>query len=134
VKTPNSTKIFLATLLVALLVVDFFSELHRNELYRWFALFIYVVALAVSGFFENRWISRQADQLKAHYRVVNFSMWVFLLLAISSTTPNLFIAGQIDKTVFWPVSLLSFILLAMSFVRRRELLRELAERDKSASN
>jgi len=91
-------------------------------------LFFYIVALAISAFFENKWLAKQADQLKARYQVINVSMWIFLLLAIVSTVPNIFIAGEIDKTIFWPAAIANFVLLGTSFSRRRELLHELAKR------
>jgi hypothetical protein len=123
--------IIVIVLLIAVLVADLFLDLRRHQFYNWLALFIYMAAVAISAFFENKWISKQIDQLKASYRVLNVSMWIFLLLATVSTVPNFFIA--VDRTWLWPVSLVSFTLLSMTFMRRRELLRELNERDKSSS-
>jgi NADH:ubiquinone oxidoreductase subunit 6 (subunit J) len=118
------------TLLAALLVADLFSDLHRHQFYHWLILFVYMVALAISGFFENKWISKQADQLKARYRATNISMWIFLLLAIISTVPNIFIAGDINEAAFWPAAIANFVLLGTTFSRRHELLRQLSEREK----
>jgi NADH:ubiquinone oxidoreductase subunit 2 (subunit N) len=132
-KRPNLTLIIVAILLIAMLVFDLLWDLRRHQFYRWLVLFIYFAVLAISAFFENRWISKQADQLKARYRVINVSMWIFLSLAAVSTAPNIFMAGDFDKSAFYPVSMISFILLGMTFMRRRELIRELAERSKSHS-
>jgi hypothetical protein len=121
------------TLLAVLLVVDFFSELHRHRFYGWLVLFVYIVALAISAFFENKWISKQLDQLKARYRVTNISMWGFLSLATVLTVPNIFIAGDISKATFWPAAIANFVLLGTTFSRRHELLQQLAERKKSVS-
>jgi len=128
---PNLRITVVAILLTALLVADLFLNLRQHQFYRWLVLFIYITALAVSAFFESKWISKQADQLKARFHVANISMWIFLFLAIIATVPNIFITGDIDKTTFWPAAVANDVLLGTSFMRRRELLHELAEREKS---
>jgi len=119
------------TLLVAFLVADYFWSLRSHALHQWLATLIYAVLLVAADFFERRWIAKQFNQLKARYRVTNVSMWIFLFLATVSTVPNIFLAGAIDQTAFWPVVIFSASLLGATFLRRHELLRELAERETS---
>lgn len=117
--------------MVAFLVADYFWSLRSHALHQWLATLIYAVLLVAADFFERRWIAKQFNQLKARYRVTNVSMWIFLFLATVSTVPNIFLAGAIDQTAFWPVVIFSASLLGATFLRRHELLRELAERETS---
>ena len=132
-KANMKNNLFNMALWVALVAAFLFWSWHRIAPDQWFAFFAFFVALMAVSFFETRWVSKQPDQLRACYRAANISMWIFLLLAVVSTVPNFFIAGRIDKTVLWPVALISTIRFVLSAVRRNELVRELAEREKSNS-
>lgn len=125
------TKIIVIALIVAFLTADLIWSLRRNELNQWLVTFVYILVLMVVSFFKNRWILKQHNQLKARYRVTNISMWIFFFLAAISVIPNIFIAGNIDKTVFWPLFTISFVLFGMCISSRKELLHELTEREKT---
>ena len=127
------SELIVIALMAALLAVDFSWSLRSHALHQWWATLIYAVLLVAAGFFERRWVAKQLDQLKARYRIANVSMWIFLLLAIVSTIPNIFITTGINKTAFWPVVLISIVMFGSTFSRRHELLHELAEREKTHS-
>jgi hypothetical protein len=133
VGTIMKTKLIVITLVVAFLTADLFWSLHQHPFNQWLAILIYVIVLAVSGFFVTKWISKQPDRLKARYHATNISMWVFLLLATVSIIPNIFIFGDIDKTMLWPAAIISFSLLGNTFFQCQELLRQLVEKEKSVS-